>query len=34
MKKLTNYAPVDASVDQKARNFLHECLPPMLTPGI
>nr|XP_020459648.1 bifunctional lysine-specific demethylase and histidyl-hydroxylase NO66-like isoform X2 [Monopterus albus] len=32
MKKLTKYAPVDAAVDQKARDFLHDCLPPMLTP--
>ncbi|XP_069017829.1 ribosomal oxygenase 1 isoform X2 [Embiotoca jacksoni] len=32
MMKLTNYAPVDAAVDQKARDFLHDCLPPMLTP--
>ncbi|XP_039981107.1 ribosomal oxygenase 1 isoform X2 [Xiphias gladius] len=32
MKKLTNYAPVDAAVDQKARDFLHDCLPPVLTP--
>ncbi|XP_059212427.1 ribosomal oxygenase 1 [Centropristis striata] len=32
MKKLTNYSPVDAAVDQKARDFLHDCLPPMLTP--
>ncbi|KAM6992016.1 ribosomal oxygenase 1 [Tautogolabrus adspersus] len=32
MKKLTNYAPIDAAVDQKARGFLHDCLPPMLTP--
>ncbi|KAI4802219.1 hypothetical protein KUCAC02_020071 [Chaenocephalus aceratus] len=32
MKKLTTYAPVDAAVDQKARVFLHDCLPPMLTP--
>ncbi|XP_070705504.1 ribosomal oxygenase 1 [Pempheris klunzingeri] len=32
MKKLANYAPVDAAVDQKAREFLHDCLPPMLTP--
>ncbi|XP_074540659.1 ribosomal oxygenase 1 [Halichoeres trimaculatus] len=32
MKKLTNYAPVDAAVDQKARDFLHDCLPPMLSP--
>ncbi|KAM9703613.1 ribosomal oxygenase 1 [Menidia menidia] len=32
IKKLPNYAPVDAAVDQKAREFLHDCLPPMLTP--
>lgn len=32
-KKLSNYAPVDAAVDLKARDFLHDCLPPMLTPG-
>ncbi|XP_034756937.1 ribosomal oxygenase 1 isoform X1 [Etheostoma cragini] len=32
MKKLITYAPVDAAVDQKARDFLHDCLPPMLTP--
>lgn len=32
MKKLTNYAPVDAAVDQKARDFLHDCLPPVLSP--
>ncbi|XP_061603020.1 ribosomal oxygenase 1 [Cololabis saira] len=32
MKKLPNYAPVDAAVDQKAKDFLHDCLPPMLTP--
>ncbi|XP_073672603.1 ribosomal oxygenase 1-like [Garra rufa] len=31
MKKLVNYAPVDAAVDQKARDFLHDCLPPMLS---
>ncbi|XP_043915065.1 ribosomal oxygenase 1 isoform X2 [Protopterus annectens] len=31
IKKLTNYAPVDAAVDQKAVNFLHDCLPPVLT---
>uniref|UniRef100_A0A8C5G2P9 Bifunctional lysine-specific demethylase and histidyl-hydroxylase n=1 Tax=Gouania willdenowi TaxID=441366 RepID=A0A8C5G2P9_GOUWI len=31
MKKLSNYAPVDAAVDQKARDFLHDCLPPVLT---
>lgn len=33
MKKLVGYAPVDAAVDQKARDFMHDCLPPMLTPG-
>ncbi|XP_040920422.1 ribosomal oxygenase 1 isoform X2 [Toxotes jaculatrix] len=32
MTKLKNYAPVDAAVDQKARDFIHDCLPPMLTP--
>ncbi|CAN9507904.1 unnamed protein product [Ophioblennius macclurei] len=32
MKRLSNYAPVDASVDQKARDFLHDCLPPVLSP--
>lgn len=32
MKRLANYAPVDAAVDQKARDFLHDCLPPVLTP--
>lgn len=32
MKRLFNYAPVDASVDQKARDFFHDCLPPVLTP--
>ncbi|XP_072543284.1 ribosomal oxygenase 1 isoform X2 [Salminus brasiliensis] len=31
MKKLGSYAPVDAAVDQKAREFLHDCLPPMLS---
>ncbi|XP_030628508.1 ribosomal oxygenase 1 [Chanos chanos] len=31
MKKLIDHAPVDAAVDQKAREFLHDCLPPMLT---
>ncbi|CAJ1077113.1 ribosomal oxygenase 1 [Xyrichtys novacula] len=31
MKKLANFAPVDAAVDQKARDFLHDCLPPKLT---
>ncbi|KAL4630418.1 bifunctional lysine-specific demethylase and histidyl-hydroxylase NO66 [Arapaima gigas] len=32
MKKLADYAPVDAAVDQKAKEFLHDCLPPVLTP--
>ncbi|XP_018590816.2 ribosomal oxygenase 1 [Scleropages formosus] len=32
MKKLAKYAPVDAAVDQKAKEFLHDCLPPVLTP--
>uniref|UniRef100_A0A8C7M5G4 Bifunctional lysine-specific demethylase and histidyl-hydroxylase n=1 Tax=Oncorhynchus kisutch TaxID=8019 RepID=A0A8C7M5G4_ONCKI len=31
MKKLATFAPVDAAVDQKARGYLHDCLPPMLT---
>lgn len=34
MKKLTTYCPVDAAVDQKAKDFLHDCLPPMLTSGV
>ncbi|XP_053316569.1 ribosomal oxygenase 1 [Spea bombifrons] len=33
MKKLSDYAPVDAAVDQKAKEFLHDCLPPVLTPA-
>lgn len=32
MSRLPNYAPVDAAVDQKSRDFLHDCLPPVLTP--
>uniref|UniRef100_A0A8C1VC42 Bifunctional lysine-specific demethylase and histidyl-hydroxylase n=1 Tax=Cyprinus carpio TaxID=7962 RepID=A0A8C1VC42_CYPCA len=31
LKKLVKYAPVDAAVDQKARDFLHDCLPPVLS---
>ncbi|KTG01614.1 hypothetical protein cypCar_00018075 [Cyprinus carpio] len=31
MKKLVSFAPVDAAVDQKARDFLHDCLPPVLS---
>ncbi|XP_056423466.1 ribosomal oxygenase 1 isoform X2 [Hyla sarda] len=33
MRKLAEYAPVDAAVDQKAKAFLHDCLPPVLTPA-
>ncbi|XP_061890674.1 ribosomal oxygenase 1 isoform X1 [Entelurus aequoreus] len=29
--KLKNFAPVDAAVDLKARDFLQDCLPPKLT---
>nr|XP_061806740.1 ribosomal oxygenase 1-like [Nerophis lumbriciformis] len=32
LNKLKNFAPVDAAVDLKARDFLHDCLPPKLTP--
>ncbi|KAM6133787.1 LOW QUALITY PROTEIN: ribosomal oxygenase 1 [Phoenicopterus ruber ruber] len=31
IKKLVNYAPIDAAVDQRAKSFLHDCLPPVLT---
>ncbi|XP_009931481.2 ribosomal oxygenase 1 [Opisthocomus hoazin] len=31
MKKLIDYAPIDAAVDQRAKSFLHDCLPPVLT---
>lgn len=31
MKKLVDYAPIDAAVDQRAKSFLHDCLPPVLT---
>ncbi|XP_017661834.1 PREDICTED: bifunctional lysine-specific demethylase and histidyl-hydroxylase NO66 [Lepidothrix coronata] len=31
IKKLIDYAPIDAAVDQMARSFLHDCLPPVLT---
>ncbi|KAM9798057.1 ribosomal oxygenase 1 [Neosynchiropus ocellatus] len=30
-KKLANHLPVDAAVDLKARDFLHDCLPPKLS---
>ncbi|XP_071996864.1 ribosomal oxygenase 1 [Engystomops pustulosus] len=33
IRKLAEYAPVDAAVDQKAKAFLHDCLPPLLTPA-
>lgn len=33
IRKLSQYAPVDAAVDLKARDFIHDCLPPALTPG-
>ncbi|XP_077137570.1 ribosomal oxygenase 1 [Ranitomeya variabilis] len=33
IRKLAEYAPVDAAVDQKAKTFLHDCLPPVLTPA-
>ncbi|KAM9779034.1 ribosomal oxygenase 1 [Syngnathus typhle] len=31
MNKLRNFTAVDAAVDLKAREFLHDCLPPKLT---
>ncbi|XP_067844770.1 ribosomal oxygenase 1 [Heptranchias perlo] len=31
MRKLLKYAPIDAAVDQKAKSFIHDCLPPVLT---
>ncbi|XP_078505400.1 ribosomal oxygenase 1 [Lissotriton helveticus] len=31
IKKLADHAPVDAGVDQKAKDFMHDCLPPVLT---
>ncbi|NXG28201.1 RIOX1 oxygenase, partial [Dromaius novaehollandiae] len=31
IKKLIDYAPIDAAVDQRAKSFLHDCLPPVLT---
>ncbi|NXU57061.1 RIOX1 oxygenase, partial [Turnix velox] len=33
IKKLVHYAPIDAAVDQRAKSFLHDCLPPVLTPS-
>ncbi|XP_048804483.1 ribosomal oxygenase 1 [Lagopus muta] len=29
--KLVDYAPIDAAMDQRAKSFLHDCLPPVLT---
>ena len=34
MNKLADYAPVDAAVDEKAKEFLHDCLPPALSTGV
>ncbi|XP_029449688.1 ribosomal oxygenase 1 [Rhinatrema bivittatum] len=31
IKKLAKCAPFDIAVDQKAKEFLHDCLPPVLT---
>ncbi|XP_069464022.1 ribosomal oxygenase 1 [Ambystoma mexicanum] len=31
IRKLADHAPVDAGVDQKAKEFMHDCLPPSLT---
>ncbi|XP_005047193.1 PREDICTED: bifunctional lysine-specific demethylase and histidyl-hydroxylase NO66 [Ficedula albicollis] len=31
IKRLVGYAPIDAAVDQRAKSFLHDCLPPVLT---
>ncbi|XP_062433208.1 ribosomal oxygenase 1 [Rhea pennata] len=31
IKKLIKYTPIDAAVDQRAKSFLHDCLPPVLT---
>ncbi|XP_074961803.1 LOW QUALITY PROTEIN: ribosomal oxygenase 1 [Phalacrocorax aristotelis] len=33
IKKLVDYIPIDAAVDQRAKSFLHDCLPPVLTQG-
>ncbi|RWS11651.1 bifunctional lysine-specific demethylase and histidyl-hydroxylase NO66-like protein [Dinothrombium tinctorium] len=30
MGKVINYAHIDAAVDQKAKGFIHDCLPPVL----
>lgn len=31
--KLLKYAPLDAAVDQRGANLMHDALPPLLTPG-
>ncbi|XP_028653091.2 ribosomal oxygenase 1 [Erpetoichthys calabaricus] len=31
IRKLSNFCPLDAAVDQKAKDYLHDCLPPVLT---
>ncbi|XP_019643826.1 PREDICTED: bifunctional lysine-specific demethylase and histidyl-hydroxylase NO66 isoform X1 [Branchiostoma belcheri] len=31
LARLVNYVPVDAGVDQKAVEFMHDCLPPVFT---
>jgi lysine-specific demethylase/histidyl-hydroxylase NO66 len=32
-RKLFDYAPIDAAVDQMGKQFLHDALPPVLTAG-
>ena len=31
VKKLIKYLPIDAAVDQMAKRYIHESLPPFLT---
>ena len=31
--KLFSYAPVDAAVDQMGKKFMHDAMPPILSPG-
>lgn len=33
VKKLVKYMPIDGAVDQMAKNYLHESLPPCFTEG-
>ena len=33
MKKLVNFAPVDAAVDQLGKRLMRDALPPYLTPS-